>query len=135
MRAMPRVPIALLVSLAVSGCGASIVAVVDADELATLGGDSRETRARRAVVTTDGRTIEIGAFHVEVVAQGGPRRVFRHPVIVERDGDDLVLRGSNRPAARIAASAVRRIVLYAGRATPPGPATFAPMFAREIRCP
>lgn len=123
-------------ALGTAGCGASIVAHVEPDELVGLAGASRETRTRRAVVTEDGQTVEIGGpFHVVVVARGGPRRTFRHPVVVERDGDDLVLRGSNRPAARIAASAVRRIVVYAGRAQVPREPAVARDLAQAIDCP
>jgi hypothetical protein len=57
----------------------------------------------------DGTLAQIaGEFDLKIVEKGGEEIVFKHPVSAEREGDDLVIRGGNRAATRIALSDIVR---------------------------
>lgn len=110
----------LLLCILAIGCRRGMVVPVSAAELSRVAaGSGSDVRARRSVTALDGRTSEIvGRIDVELRPHGGPRRVYRHPVVVTREGADLIVQGSNRPPARVRAEDLAAVVLHVQQAAP-----------------
>ncbi len=73
---------------------------------------------RQTVLRPDGRTVEIvGRFDLRLTADGAVTH-FAHPVLVEREGESLLIAGAETPQAAFALSAIERAEVSQGAGAP-----------------